>query len=315
MRLFDTLEAVAAADFGAGSAVAIGKFDGVHLGHRALLDRLEAVAAEHGLESVVFTFANNPLSHLRPEACPQPLMSRGQRLAAIEAAGVDTCVMVPFDEALASIPAEEYISRVLVGELNARHVIVGIDFRFGSGGAGDVALLRDRAAEHGYSVTVVDSVVDPELGRISSTRVREAIQRGDVVAAGRMLGREVSVVGDVVHGDARGRELGFPTANLGGEIEGLVPADGVYAGRAVIGGPGAAPRIAAISVGTNPTFTPDGQSRVEAYLLDFDGDLYGERIEVRFTARLRGMEAFAGIDALIERMHLDVAETRSLFAG
>ncbi|WP_449277700.1 bifunctional riboflavin kinase/FAD synthetase [Leucobacter sp. GX24907] len=294
-----------------GTAIAIGKFDGVHLGHRALLDCLMETADRRDLESVVFTFANNPLSHLRPDACPQPLMSRRQRLAAIEAAGVSTCVMVRFDEALASIPAEEYISRVLVGELNAEHLIVGSDFRFGRGGAGDVALLRERAAEHGYEVSVVDSVVDPELGRISSTRVREAIQRGDVEAAGRMLGREVSVIGDVVHGDARGRDLGFPTANLGGEIEGLVPADGVYAGRAIVGG---VEHVAAISVGTNPTFTPDGQSRVEAYLLDFDGDIYGVRIDVRFVARLRGMEAFTGIDPLIARMQLDVEETRKLFS-
>lgn len=306
MRIIETLETIDPADFPEGSAVAIGKFDGIHLGHRAILERVRGAAP---LRSVVFTFANNPLSLLRPERCPRPLTSREQRIEAFETAGIDCCAMVEFDADLAAIPAEEFVERVLVGRLNAKLVVLGGDFRFGRGGAGDPDLLRRMGERLGFSVDVVGWVTDEGPQQVSSSRIREVILAGDVVAATRMLGREPSVRGEVVHGDARGRELGFPTANLGGRIEGLVPADGVYAGRAVIGG---VAHPAAISVGVNLTFEPDGEPRVEAYLLDFSGDLYGERIEVRFAERLRGMERFDSLDALVAQMRTDVERTRAL---
>ena len=309
MRVFESLDAIDPAEFGTGSCVAIGKFDGIHLGHRAILTRVREAARRAGLVSVVVTFANHPLSYLRPEAGPRPLTSRAQRLEMFEALGVDVCVMLDFDEALASIPAEEFVSDVLVGRLGAKEIVMGSDFRFGKGGAGDAALLRALGARSGFVADAVEWVGDADGGRVSSSRIREAITTGDVESATRMLAREPAVRGEVVHGDARGRELGFPTANLGGRIEGLVPGDGVYAGWAILGGE----RLpAAISVGNNPTFTPEGQSRVEAFLLDFDGDIYGEPIEIRFAHRLRGTERFASLEALIEQMDADVVRTREL---
>lgn len=316
MRIIDSLQALDPAEFAGGTAVAIGKFDGVHRGHAAILERLRSSARERGLASVVFTFAQNPLSLLMPERCPLPLMSPAQRLDAIAAAEADACLMVEFDAALSMMPAAEYIDRVLVGRLHARHIIVGPDFRFGHRGAGDVEMLRTVGETHGFSVEVVDFVEDAAYGRVSSTRIREALSRGEVDRATGMLGRPMAVRGEVVHGDARGRDLGFPTANLGGAIEGFVPADGVYAGQVKLLGRqedhGEPQHVAAISVGTNPTFTPDGQSRVEAYLLDFTGNLYGIRIEVRFLHHLRAIEAFPSTEALIERMTDDVRETRRL---
>ena len=311
MRVINTLDRIDPAGFAAGTSVAIGKFDGIHRGHQAILARIRETAERDGLRPVVFTFENHPLSLLRPERCPVPLMSPAQRLDAFAEAGIHTCVMVEFDDAVASIPAEDFVREVLVERLHARHVILGADFRFGHGGAGDAALLRELGARHGFTVEVVDWVTDPGLGQVSSSRIREAVSAGDVEAAARMLGRPPAVRGEVVHGDARGRELGFPTANLGG-TEGLVPADGVYAGWAVRAG---GRHAAAISVGNNPTFTPDEQSRVEAYLLDFDGDLYGERIELRFTARLRATERFDSLEALVAQMHADVAEARRRTLG
>lgn len=309
LRIFRSLEELDAADFPRGTAVAIGKFDGVHLGHRSVFARLCEAARERDLESLVFTFSRNPLGLLRPELCPVPVMSPAQRIEEIGRAGIDAVVMVDFTTEFAQTSAEEYAERVLAGTLGAKHVIVGADFHFGNRGAGDIVQLESFGRRFGFTVEIIDEVGTPAGERVSSTRIREAIVVGDVAGAGAMLGREVAVRGTVVHGDARGRDLGFPTANLGGEVEGLVPADGVYAGYAIIDG---VTHVAAISVGNNPTFTPEGQSRVEAFLLDFSGDLYGKTMEVRFAHRIRGMVAFAGIDALIEVMNEDVRVTREL---
>ena len=316
MLVFDSLEAIPERAFSRGTAVVIGKFDGVHRGHRALIEGVAEVAEARGLEPLVFTFTNNPLSLLRPEFCPQPLMSPRQRLEVLEALGVQSCVMVPFDEAFAAIPAEEFVERTLVERLRARHISVGADFRFGRYGAGDPELLAGMGQRLGFSVQIIGDIEDPVLGRVSSTRIREAILQGDVARAARMLGRPVSLRGEVVHGDARGRELGFPTANLGAaegaEIEGMHPADGVYAGWATVDGER---HRAAISVGANVTFDPEGEPRVEAYLLDFDRDIYGHRMELQFVERLRGMVAFPSVDALLVRMREDVRETSFILAG
>ncbi|WP_125100302.1 bifunctional riboflavin kinase/FAD synthetase [Leucobacter chromiireducens] len=312
MRVIESLAALRPEDFAAGTCVAIGKFDGLHLGHQSILQRLRGEAAVAGQVTVVFTFANHPLSYLNPERCPQPLMSRAQRLEAFAAAGIDVCVMVDFDAEFAAIPAESFVTDVLVGKLHARHVIMGADFRFGHRGAGDGALLRALGAEHGFTAEMVAWVEDAAAEPVSSSATRAALLAGDVAAATRMLGRPPAVRGDVVHGDARGREIGFPTANLGGTIEGLVPADGVYAGWVLLDGER---RVAAISVGNNPTFTPNEQSRVEAFVLDFDADLYGQRIEVQFAHRLRGMVRFDGIEPLLVQMRADVAETRRLLGA
>lgn len=312
MRVYESLRDIPDGTFAGGTALAIGKFDGVHRGHLALLDRVAEVAAAEGFEPVVFTFLNNPLSLLRPDLCPDSIMSREQRLEALEAAGVTACVMVPFDASLAEVSASEFVERVLVGQLGVRHICVGADFRFGNRGAGDPELLQTMGARLGFEVEILGNVDDPELGRVSSSRVREAILQGDVTTASRMMGRSVSLRAEVVHGDARGRELGFPTANLGWHVEGLRPADGVYAGWAVVDGES---YQAAISVGANVTFDPDGEPRVEAFLLDFSGDLYGKRIELRFVERIRGMAAFASVDTLLARMSEDVRETREILRG
>jgi riboflavin kinase/FMN adenylyltransferase len=312
MRVFDSLGSIPEHEFSRGTAVAIGKFDGVHRGHQALLHRVFEVAEARDLDPAVFTFANNPLCFLRPDLCPLPLMSREQRLEALAAEGVDSCVMVPFDAELAAVPAEQFVEQVLVGQLRVRHICVGADFRFGHRGMGDTALLVQMGKKLGFSVEIIRDVADQELGKVSSSNVRAALTQGDVDSAGRMLGRPATLRGVVVRGDARGRELGFPTANLGGEIEGFVPADGVYAGWAIIDG---APHVAAISVGANVTFDPAGQRRVEAYVLDFDQDIYDQPIEVCFAQRLREMTAFADVAALIERMKEDVRETRELLGG
>lgn len=314
MRVFGSLSEITADDFAAGTVIAIGKFDGVHRGHRALLDRVAAIAAARDLEPLVFTFANNPLSLLRPESCPESIMSRGQRLEALEAAGVDACVMVPFDAELAEVAAEEFVEQVLVGQLHVRHLCVGADFRFGHGGRGDPAMLVTLGERFGFTVDIAPDVEDPAAGKVSSSRVRAAILQGDVATAARMMGRWVALRGEVVHGDARGREIGFPTANLGGTVEGLRPADGVYAGWALIEGD-PVPREAAISVGANVTFDPEGEPRVEAFLIDYSAELYGRRIELRFVERLRGMVAFENVEALLVRMREDVRETREILRG
>ena len=299
-----------------GTAVAVGKFDGVHLGHQAILASLKRVAVERSLETVVFTFANNPLSVLRPELCPRPLASPEQRIDQLEAEGIDNCVMIEFNREFAAIEARDFVEKYLVGAMNAKHIILGTSFRFGRGGAGDADILSELGKLHGFTVEIVESVELRTGETVSSTRIREAVLAGDVAGASAMLGRPYSVRGTVVRGDARGRDLGFPTANLGPNadgrgVEGLVPADGVYAGAAVVNGTEYA---AAISVGVNLTFEPEGESRVEAYLLDFAGDLYGQEIQVRFTERIRDMVAFTGIDALVEQIRQDVAETRKIYA-
>lgn len=309
MQLVSALADLTPDDFPDGSAVAVGKFDGLHLGHRAIVASLLRTAERDGLRSVVLTFENNPLSLLQPEACPLPLASPRQRLELLEAAGVDVCVMVEFDKAFAAIPAREFVEQVLVERLNVRHVLLGEDFRFGHRGLGDAALLRELGPAHGFTAEAVQSVGDDAHEAVSSTLIRDAVLSGDLPAARAMLGRCHAVRGTVVHGDARGRELGFPTANLGGVVEGLVPAHGVYAGAVVIDG---VERDAAISVGVNLTFEPEGEARVEAFVLDFAGDLYGKQMEVRFAERIREMLPFSSVDALIERMHEDVAQTREI---
>lgn len=312
MRVFPSLEAIPAGAFEAGTVAAIGKFDGVHLGHQTLLHRIVESAGGRGLEPVVFTFANNPLSFLRPEASPPPIMSVRQRLDAFETAGVSSCVVVPFDAELAALSAEGFVDGVLVGMLHVRHICVGADFRFGHLEAGDSRLLAQMGERSSFTMEAIDSVEIEGVGRVSSSRAREAVLQGDVALAARMLGRPHALRSSVAHGDARGRELGFPTANLAAEIEGLRPADGVYAGWAVVGGQR---HEAAISVGANVTFEPEGQPRVEAHLIDFEGDIYGEPIEILFAERLRGMVAFNGVEALVARMREDVRETRTILLG
>ncbi len=307
MRIFDGVAQVPAG-FGP-SAITIGKFDGVHVGHRAVLARLRSIAARDRLQAVAVTFDRNPLALLAPDKCPESLVSIPQKLRLLATTGVDASLVLHFDRELASLAPEAFVGDILVDALQARAVLVGADFRFGSRGAGDVALLTELGAEHGFDVEVVGDVRPSDDRRVSSTWVRELLAEGDVRRAAELLGHTPTVRGLVVHGAARGRELGFPTANLSPESEGLIPADGVYAGWLTDGG---VRYPAAISVGNNPTFEGVPKKQVEAYVLDRDIDLYDHVVDVEFVERIRGMVAFTTIDDLIVQMRRDVDEVRGL---
>lgn len=316
MKLFRSLAEVPA-DFGP-SAIAIGKFDGVHLGHRALLDTLCARAAELGLAPVVVTFDRNPLALLRPELCPPALVSNEQKLELLATAGVDATLMLTFDRELSAVPATEFVEDTLVGALQARLVLAGADFRFGARGQGDVELLTRIGVERGFETAVIGDVAgsaDAVAGsdrRASSTWIRELLVAGRVRDAAALLGRPPVVRSVVVHGEHRGRELGFPTANLDPRIEGFVPADGVYAAWATIDGERYA---AAVSIGNNPTFEGIPEHQVEAFLLDAELDAYGRTIELEFIDFVRPMERFDGIDALIAALTADVEKVREILAA
>jgi len=292
------------------SVVAIGKFDGVHTGHRALLERAKTHARQQQAVTVAVTFDRNPLRTLRPEICPDDLISLDQKIALLGETGIDAVLVLRFDAAMAAMPADDFIQQILVDALDTKTVLLGHDFRFGHRGAGDATLLERRGAESGFATVVVDDV-DEDQRRVSSTWIRTLLEAGDVDAAATLLGRPHTMRGEVVHGLKRGRELGFPTANLSPAAEGDVPADGVYAGW-LIDGFGVV-RPAAISVGTNPTFDDVPVRQVEAYVLDeTDLDLYGQIVEVRFVQRIRGMVAFRGIEALIDQMTDDVEQVRDV---
>ncbi len=299
-----------------GSAVTIGAYDGVHLGHRALLSELRTRARADGLAMVVVTFDRHPATVVRPESAPCLLCDLDQKLELLEAAGVDLTVVVPFTVERANETAEDFVSSVLVEGLAARLVVVGEDFHFGHGRKGNVALLTEMGASAGFTVEGVGLATDAEVSGtaaqpISSTRIRSLVAGGEVEEAASMLGRHHQVRGPVVHGDHRGgTELGFPTANLAVPDGICLPAAGIYAGW--YERPDGTVWETAVSVGRRPTFYgEDGKLLVEAYLLDFDGELYGEEAKVSFVARLRDEEAFASVDDLVAQMERDVATTRA----
>ncbi|MET0955305.1 MAG: bifunctional riboflavin kinase/FAD synthetase [Cryobacterium sp.] len=291
------------------SAVSIGKFDGVHAGHRAVIAELKTLARREGLAAVVVTFDRHPLALLNPAVCPAELVSVQQKIDLLGETGIDATVVLSFDRALASLAPEDFVRDILVNTLHARHVMVGRDFRFGAKGAGDAALLTELGRTYGFDVRLIDDVMPLGERRVSSTWIRELLSAGDVRAATRLLGHTPTVRGQVVHGAARGRELGFPTANLSPESEGLIPADGVYAGWLTDNG---ARYPAAISIGNNPTFDGVAHKQVEAYVLDQEIDLYDHVVEVSFVEHIRGMVAFTGIDPLIKQIEDDVVKTRSI---
>jgi riboflavin kinase/FMN adenylyltransferase len=303
-----------------GTAVTIGAYDGVHLGHRALLTELRRRAEADGLTTAVVTFDRHPATVVRPESAPCLLCDLEQRLELLESAGVDRTVVVPFDAERANETAEEFVTEVLVTGLDARLVVVGEDFHFGHGRKGNVALLRAMGEEAGFEVEGISLQADPAVPGaagepISSTRVRSLVAEGRVAEAAALLGRPHQVRGEVVHGDHRGgTELGFPTANVDVPPEICLPAAGIYAGR--YQRPDGSSWEAAISVGRRPTFYgKEGDLLVEAFLLDFSGDLYGEEARVSFVSHLRHEVAFDSVEALIGQMELDVAATRDRLAA
>ncbi|MFC5181008.1 bifunctional riboflavin kinase/FAD synthetase [Actinomadura harenae] len=298
------------------SVVTIGVFDGVHRGHARIVRAAADRARELGLRSVAVTFEPHPDEIIRPGAPPPLLTTARRRAELLEELGVDAVLVIPFTPEQSREPADEFVRRVLVDALRARHVIVGADFRFGDRSRGDVGLLAELGDKYDFTVEGMPLVADSGAGAdtITSTLVRADLDAGDVEAAARALGRPHRVEGVVVRGHQRGRALGFPTANLESPAHSAIPKDGVYAGW-LVADTDRFPAFrwpAAISIGTNPTF--DGVERtVEAYALDRDDlDLYGEHMAVDFLARIRDTLKFDSIEALIEEMHRDVARARDL---
>jgi riboflavin kinase/FMN adenylyltransferase len=291
--------------------VTIGNFDGVHLGHQHLLAGLVARASDLDAAAVVTTFDPHPMTVVHPDSAPPRLTTLDHRLALLGARGVDGVLVLPFTPELSLWSPDEFVRRVLVTALHAIEVQVGENFRFGHRAAGDVTTLRAEGAEHGFEVVAVPLTGD--VTRWSSTYVRQCLAEGDVASAAAALGRPHRVEGPVVEGDKRGRELGYPTANLDLPREGAataVPADGVYAGWLTRADGTRLP--AAISIGTNPTFGGTTR-RVEAYVLDRDDlELYGEHVAVDFLARLRETVTFDGVEPLLEQMAKDVDQAREL---
>jgi riboflavin kinase/FMN adenylyltransferase len=297
------------------TVVTLGNFDGVHRGHREVLSRVAQEARDRGATPVAVTFEPHPIAVLFPERAPAKVQSLEQRLDLLGQAGVSVLVL-EFTHEFAQQTPEEFVRRTFVEALHATVVVVGEDTRFGVRNSGDVHTLRELGAEHGFEVIALKDI--GESGRWSSTQLRRELLEGKVAHAAEILGRPHRVSGIIVHGDHRGRELGYPTANLGQDHEGLVPGDGVYAGwllRLDLEEQ-AADRVlpAAISVGTNPTF--DGhERRVEAYVLDrTDLDLYGERVAVEFVRLLRPTLKFDSVEALVDQMEQDVAQCREILS-
>jgi riboflavin kinase/FMN adenylyltransferase len=293
------------------TVVSVGNFDGVHLGHAHVLREARAAAERLGVETVVtVTFEPHPMAVLRPEHAPPTLTSLPTRARLLESAGVDAVLAMAFSREIAGWSPEEFIDRVLVEGLQAKAVVVGANFRFGSRAAGDVTTLREAGESRDFETVAVPLDGGPQVW--SSTYVRQCLATGDVAGATEALGRPFTVRGVVVEGDKRGRELGYPTANVPIPPVDAAPVDGVYAGWLT--------RLdteerypAAISVGTNPTFAGERDRRVESYVLDRDDlELYGVEVEVAFVERLRGMVKFDGVEALLETMHDDVRRAREL---
>ncbi len=303
------------------SVVTVGVFDGVHRGHQQLISRAVQRGRERGLPAVVVTFDPHPAELVRPGSHPARLTSLRRRAELVADLGVEAFCVLPFTLELSRQPAAEFVHEVLVDRLHVADIVVGRNFTFGHRAAGDVELLTRLGQRFGFGVEGLDLISDDGV-TFSSTYIRACIDAGDVSAAAVALGRPHRVEGVVVHGDRRGRDLGFPTANISTAPHTALPADGVYAGRFAIGTgvPGAAdaarPRLlpAAISVGTNPTFS--GRVRtVEAFVLDVDENFYGYEVAVDFVQRVRGQERFDRVEDLITQMHRDVERVREVLVS
>ncbi len=286
----------------------IGTYDGVHLGHRMVISQVRELAEQRRMPSVLVTFDRHPARVIRPESAPKLLCELPHKLELLEGTGLDFTAVVRFDAERAHEPAEEFVRQSLVRCLGAKIVVVGRDFRFGHARRGDVALLESMGKELGFEVRGL-ALAEAGGEVVSSTRIRGLIAQGEVSQAGRLLGREHEVRGEVVRGDARGRELGFPTANVALADDLALPCNGIYAGWVGLDGQTFA---AAISLGTRPTFGDGSDRRLEAYILDFDDNLYGQELKVRFVQRLRPELRFSDRAALVGQMRSDVAQTRAL---
>ena len=289
--------------------VALGSFDGVHLGHRAVIERAVSVARERGLTAAVATFHPHPITVLRPELAPRQLSTIARRAALIAELEVDELVLIRFDHTFSLLSPDDFAESVLAEVLGARHVVVGTNFRYGQGARGDTRALQESGERLGFTAEAAPLL---EIGGspVSSSRIRDLLAAGEVEQAAKLLGRPPWVEGAVVRGDGRGRDLGFATANLAPSPRSALPAVGIYAGFGHLPGQR---RPAAISVGYNPTFSDSReQVRIEAHLLDFDADVYGSPMRIELTHRLRDEQRYGSVDELIAAVNADIARVRSL---
>ncbi|WP_084058643.1 bifunctional riboflavin kinase/FAD synthetase [Desulfacinum hydrothermale] len=289
--------------------ITIGNFDGVHRGHRALFQRVIGWARKLKGESVVMTFDPHPLQVLRPGNGPNFITPYARKLELMEQEGIDVAIVVPFSQDFARISAHDFVKDLLVDRIGIRGIVVGYDYRFGRGREGNIKMLRDLGIRYGFQVEMV-SGIELDGTVVSSTAIRHLIRDGRIQEAETLLGRPYEITGQVVKGRERGRLLGFPTANIRVETQ-VPPKAGVYAVEVELDGEiywGAA------NFGTNPTFG-DPEPSLEVHLLDFQGDLYGKELTVRFVAKLRDEQRFDGPEALVDQIHKDVAETRRILAS
>lgn len=289
-----------------GCVATIGNFDGVHLGHQAVFKALQQRSREHGLPTLVITFEPQPLEYFRPQQAPARLTRTREKLSLIRDAGIDRVLILRFCQELALMPAEEFVQKYLVEALGVRHLYVGDDFRFGKDRCGDFSLLQKTGAEHGFAVESLNTVSDT-CGRISSTRVREALAEGDLAAAACALGRDYQISGRVEHGHKRGRTIGFPTMNVG-MARLKSPVRGVFAVR--VHGLAEQPVNGVANVGNRPTLQGDDRFLLEVHLFDFDREVYGEQVSVTFLQRIRDEKKFESFDALREQILADAAQAR-----
>ncbi|MCC5983577.1 MAG: bifunctional riboflavin kinase/FAD synthetase [Rhodobacteraceae bacterium] len=292
-----------------GASVALGNFDGVHLGHRSVIDRARRPDAPLG----IITFEPHPREFFAPDALPFRLMSAETRANRLARLGVERLFTLPFDAELAGLSARDFAAQVLRDGLGIAHVVVGADFCFGKGRAGTAQMLADFGAEMGFDVTVAPLLTAAD-GAVSSTAIRQALSAGQPVEAARMLGHWHRIDGPVLHGEKRGRDLGYPTANM--SIDGLhLPRYGVYAVKVdVLTGPHTGSHDGAASIGVRPMFG-ENRPNLETFLFDFTGDLYGEHLSVALVDFLRGEERFESVAALVAQMEADCARARTALAG
>lgn len=296
---------------GKGTVVTVGTFDGVHRGHWAVLQEIRRRAVSRGLRSVLVTFHPHPLRIVRPEVAPLLLTTPDEKKEILAESGLDYAVFLKFSRALSLYPPERFVQEILIERLSVRELVIGYDHGFGRGRSGDAETLRSIGARAGFAVDVVRPVLAGEAA-VSSSRIREAVGRGELREAAAALGRPYSLRGVVVRGDGRGRTLGFPTANLGGiSPEKALPPPGVYAVR---GSVRSGVHDGALHLGPRPTF-PGALPSTELHLIDFEGDLYGEEVRVDLIERIREIRPFPTVEALVEQMAGDVDEVRRILSG
>ena len=293
-----------------GGVATIGNFDGVHRGHQAVMQQLKDQAATLGCHMTVISFEPLPQEYFRADQAPARLTPLREKLALLAASGIDQLLCLPFNATLADTPAQQFIQEILVKGLGIRHLVVGDDFRFGKDRLGDFAMLQAAGAQYGFQVSDTRTLVCDHNTRVSSTRIRAALAAGELKQAEQLLGRPFTMSGRVFHGDKRGRELGFPTANIPANKP-VSPLRGVFA--VLVEGIGEHPVPGVCNVGTRPTFNASG-FLIEVHLLDFSGDLYGKRLTVNWLKKLRSEKRFDAFEDLVTQIHQDIADARDFFA-